>query len=164
MGCLLFAKFVPGLYTVTPPVAGMVGLSMRRFVMYDIGGITIWAGTYAGLGWLMRDQLEWLLQKVTEWGASLLQVVLFVVLAHLVYKFVTRQLFIRQLRTARIAAEELKGLIDNGEELMIADLRHSSTIELHPFIIPGAQVVSLDFLDSKHHTLPRDRDIILYCT
>jgi membrane protein DedA with SNARE-associated domain len=32
---LLFAKFVPGLSIVAPPVAGQTGMSMRRFLAFD---------------------------------------------------------------------------------------------------------------------------------
>lgn len=164
INCLLFAKFVPGLYTVTPPVAGLVGLKLRRFVLYDALGILIWAGTYVGVGALMSNQLEWLLYKVESWGSSLAQFVFFVVAAHIVYKFISRQLFLRELRTARIAPEQLKELMENEEEVIVADLRHSSDIEQNPHTIPGALVLSIDELEKRHEELPRDKEIVLYCT
>jgi membrane protein DedA with SNARE-associated domain len=39
---LLFAKFVPGLSTVAPPVAGQTGMSMQRFLLFDTGGSFAW--------------------------------------------------------------------------------------------------------------------------
>ena len=162
--CLLFAKFVPGLYTVTPPVAGMVGLRLRKFVVYDSLGIAIWAGFYTGLGYALRHQLEWLLTTVEAWGASLVQILLLVLVLHLAYKFVVRQQFLRRLRTARISPEELKQNIDDGIEVLIADLRHSSDVLRNPFVIPGALQISIDDLEARHSELPRDREIILYCT
>ena len=162
--CLLFAKFVPGLYTVTPPVAGMVGLPLKRFVLWNSLGILIWTGVYAGLGLVMSHQLEWLLYQVEAWGASLLQVVILVVAGHLTYKFIVRQLFLRELRTARIGPEELKQMMESGQEVLIADLRHSSDIKQNPVIIPGARVVTIDNLDRHHDRLPRDQEIVLYCT
>jgi membrane protein DedA with SNARE-associated domain len=162
--CLLFAKFVPGLYTVTPPVAGIVGLKLRRFILFDTLGILIWAGVYVGLGALMSHQLEWLLMKVEAWGTSMVQVVVFLIAAHVLYKFIARQRFLRQLRTARITPEELKQMLDDGTEVMIADLRHSSELAQNPFVIPGALVLSIDHLEHRHSELPRDREIILYCT
>lgn len=164
VSCLLFAKFVPGLYTVTPPVAGLVGLPLRRFVLFDSLGILIWASVYCGLGLALSHQLEWLLLKVEAWGASLLQVVVFVILAHIVYKMVTRYLFIRQLRTARISPEELKQMMDGGLDVLIADLRHSHDLHSNPFTLPGAIAFAIEQLENRHHELPRDKDIILYCT
>lgn len=164
VACLLFAKFVPGLYTVTPPVAGLVGLRLRKFLLFDSLGILIWATVYAGLGLAMSNQLEWVLGKLQLWGGSLAQLVLLLIGLNLLYKFVAKQLFIRKLRTARIAAEELKELLDSGADVLIADLRHSADIQSDPVIIPGAQVVNIDRLDSHADQLPRDREIILYCT
>jgi len=162
--CLLFAKFIPGLYTVTPPVAGIVGLRLKRFLLFDAMGILIWSGVYVGLGAAMRYQLEWLLLKVETWGSSLAQFVVLVVVAHVLYKFIGRQRFLRQLRTARISAEELYQMLESGTEILIADLRHSSDLAQNPSVIPGAHVLSIDHLEHRHAELPRDREIVLYCT
>lgn len=162
--CLLFAKFVPGLYTVTPPVAGLVGIKRGRFALWDSVGITIWAGTYTGLGYLLRYQLEDLMDIIETWGTSLFQLVLAVIGIHLIYKFVRRRQFLGRLRLARISAQELKEMLDSGQQVMIADLRHSTNIQSDPFVIPGAHVLTIDSLSERHQELPRDREIVLYCT
>lgn len=162
--CLLFAKFVPGLYTVTPPVAGMVGISRARFAAWDAAGIAIWAGLYAGLGFVLRHQLEDLMLTIDTWGTSLFQLVLLVIGVHLLYKFIRRKQFLRRIRLARITPQELKSMLDSGIPLMIADLRHSTSLAGDPFVIPGAHVLAIDQLSERHQELPRDRDIVLYCT
>ncbi len=55
---LLWAKFVPGLNTAAPPVAGMFGMPMGRFLIFDTMGSILWAGSFVGLGWIFSDQLE----------------------------------------------------------------------------------------------------------
>ena len=40
---LLVAKFVPGLSTVSAPIAGQTGMPYSRFVVYDISGAFIWS-------------------------------------------------------------------------------------------------------------------------
>jgi membrane protein DedA with SNARE-associated domain len=47
---LLYAKFVPGLSTIAPPLAGAVGLRPSRFVVFDALGALVWAGSLLGLG------------------------------------------------------------------------------------------------------------------
>ena len=54
----LFCKFVPGLGTLGPPMAGMVGLAPWKFLSLDAGGAFAWSGNYVMLGWLFRTQLE----------------------------------------------------------------------------------------------------------
>ena len=41
---LLVAKFVPGLNTVAPPMAGMLKHPSGRFLMFDAAGTLVWAG------------------------------------------------------------------------------------------------------------------------
>ncbi|HZL28905.1 MAG TPA: DedA family protein, partial [Acidobacteriaceae bacterium] len=41
---LLFAKFVPGLSTMAPPIAGQAKIPYWKFVVYDTAGCLIWAG------------------------------------------------------------------------------------------------------------------------
>src|SRR5437867_1696390 len=72
--------------------------------------------------------------------------------------------FLRDLRISRITADELKEKIDAGEELVIVDLRHSMDFEADPETIPGAFHMDSKELEEKNDRLPRDREIILYCT
>jgi rhodanese-related sulfurtransferase len=84
--------------------------------------------------------------------------------AYIAYKFIARQRFLRELRIGRITADELKLKIDAGEELVIVDLRHSLDFEADPHTIPGAFRMDAKDLEEKDDRLPRDRDVILYCT
>src|SRR2546427_12686176 len=55
---LLIAKFFPGLSTVAPPLAGMVGIPRWQFIALDIAATILWAGTWMGLGYPVSDVLE----------------------------------------------------------------------------------------------------------
>ncbi len=41
---LLVVKFIPGLSTIAPPLAGIVGLGLPLFLLYDALGAVVWAG------------------------------------------------------------------------------------------------------------------------
>src|SRR5437762_889714 len=43
---LVIAKFVPGLSTVAPPLAGMVGIARWQFIGLDIAGAIVWGGAW----------------------------------------------------------------------------------------------------------------------
>ncbi len=66
---LLFAKFVPGLGTLGPPVAGLLALAPWRFLLLDLGGALTWSGAYVGLGWVFRAQLEDLAAALSRVGS-----------------------------------------------------------------------------------------------
>ena len=55
---LLVAKFVPGLNTVAQPLAGILGVPRRRFLLFDGLGAMLWVGSYMTLGYVFGDQLE----------------------------------------------------------------------------------------------------------
>jgi membrane protein DedA with SNARE-associated domain len=161
---LLLAKFIPGLGAVAPPLAGIFHMKTRRFLLFDSLGSTIWAGTFLGLGFIFSNQIEVVAEHALQLGSGLL-VVLFAVLAgYIGYKFIARQRFLRELRIGRITPEELKQKIDEGEELVIVDLRHSLDFEADPETIPGAFRIDAKELEESTGRLPRDREVILYCT
>jgi membrane protein DedA with SNARE-associated domain len=162
--CLLFAKFVPGLYTVTPPLAGMLGIGLGRFVLLDGLGILAWTAVYVGIGYALTDQLEHLIGVFTSAGSTVGQLLLIVLVIYFVFKWAMRHLFLRRLRMARVSPAELKSFLDGGELPMIVDLRHSLDIENDPHVIPGAVVIPAERLPERHEEIPRDREIILYCT
>jgi rhodanese-related sulfurtransferase len=60
--------------------------------------------------------------------------------------------------------EELKSLLDEGEQVFIVDLRHPLELLPDPHTLPGALHFSPESLTARHHEIPRDRDIVLFCT
>jgi rhodanese-related sulfurtransferase len=84
--------------------------------------------------------------------------------AYIAKKYIARQRFIRELRVSRITVDELKVMMDQHEDMVIVDLRHSLDFEADPETIPGAFRIDAQELREKNDKLPRDRQIILYCT
>jgi membrane protein DedA with SNARE-associated domain len=161
---LLVSKFVPGLGTVTAPLAGIFHMRPRRFLLFDAAGTLLWAGAFLGLGYVFSGQIDWVAEHLAALGGWLLVLLLAVFAAYLTNKFVARQRFLRDLRISRITVDELKEKLDSGEGLVIVDLRHSVDFEADPETIPGAFRMDAKELEEKNDRLPRDREVILYCT
>ena len=104
------------------------------------------------------------LEGAKRLGSWLAVLIIGILIAYIVWKFLARQKFLRDLRIARITPEELKTKIDSNEELVIVDLRHSMDFEADPETIPGAFRMEAKELEEKNDRLPRDREVILYCT
>jgi rhodanese-related sulfurtransferase len=75
-----------------------------------------------------------------------------------------RRMVLRNLVAARLEPEDLKKQLDAGEPVYIVDLRHPLELLPDPFTLPGAVHFSPDALAARHHEIPRDRDIVLFCT
>jgi membrane protein DedA with SNARE-associated domain len=134
---LLVAKFLPGLSTVAPPLAGIFHMRLRRFLLFDGGGSILWAGTFLGLGFVFSGEIERIAEHALNLGGGLLVLLIGALVSYIAYKFIARQRFMRQLRIGRITVEELKNKIDAGEALVIVDLRHALDFEADPQTIPG---------------------------
>jgi membrane protein DedA with SNARE-associated domain len=161
---LLVAKFIPGLGIVTPPLAGIFHMRLRRFLLFDALGSLFWASAFTGLGYVFSGQIELVADRLASLGGWLVVLLVGALAAYITYKFVARQRFLRELRIARITVDELKQKIDSGEDLVIVDLRHSLDFEAEPETIPGAMHMDARELEEKNDRLPRDREVILYCT
>lgn len=161
---LLLAKFIPGFSTVAPPLAGIVGMTAATFILYDVGGTLIWAGASAGVGALFSNQLEQLAGLFDQAGGLVLAILLTAAVGFIVYKYYHRQKFLRHLRMAKISVDELKQRMDAGEAISVVDVRHPLALELDPETIPGAINFTMEEIEHRHHEIPRDRDIVLYCT
>lgn len=161
---LLVAKFIPGLNTAAPPLAGVFQMRLSRFLFFDVLGSLLWAGSFLLLGYAFSDQFERVAQRALDLGSWLLVLLVGGLAAYIGWKYIQRQRFLHSLRVARISPDELKQKIDGGEEVLIVDLRHSVDFEAEPAVIPGAVHLDMEDLDAAHDAIPRDRDIILYCT
>jgi len=161
---LLLAKFFPGLGTVAPPLAGIFHMKLHRFLLFDALGAGLWAGISLGTGYVFSDQIEHIAERAASLGGGLGVIVLAALVGYIGYKFYGRQKFLHDLRISRISVQELKEKIDAGEDLVIVDLRHHIDFEAEPEIIPGALHMDAQDLQEKNDRLPRDREVILYCT
>jgi len=161
---LVFAKFVPGLGTVAPPLAGIFHMRLPRFLFFDLLGALLWSSVYVGLGFLFSGEIERIAEHAFHLGSGLGVLVIGILVGYIAYKFIARQRFLRELRIARITAEELKKKLDAGDDVVIVDLRHSVDFEADPHTIPGAFRMDAKELEEKDDRLPHDREVILYCT
>ena len=161
---LVIAKFVPGLSTIAPPMAGALRIGWLRFIFLSTLSAALWVGAAMVAGVLFSSQIEGLLQHLDRIGSVAVAGALILLGAYIAFKWWERRRFFRELRMARISVSELYGLIQAGANPVIIDVRSPSARELEPHWIPGALHISFPDVGPHLKDLPRDRDIILYCT
>lgn len=164
LNALVFAKFVPGLGLIAPPLAGASGIGWTRFMLFNTSGSALWVGAGVGGGMLLGPQIEVLLAYVQRFGAIAFIALGALLAAYVAFKWWERRTFYAMLRMARIDVNELYRLMDEGHEPMVVDVRTPIARTMQPQRIPGAVHVTLQAFDEHVKDLPRDREIILYCT
>jgi membrane protein DedA with SNARE-associated domain len=157
---LLFSKWLPGVSHVVPAVAGLSGVDRQHFFLTNLGGSAIWIVVLMLAGYLPVERIHV--------GSAVAPVIFEASLALLAgnigFKYLQRRRFLKEMYKSRIAPDEVRRMLDAGEPMVILDLRHPLDSISDPRTLPGAIRVLPEEVTRRADTLPRDEEIILYCT
>jgi membrane protein DedA with SNARE-associated domain/rhodanese-related sulfurtransferase len=161
---LLFAKFVPGLSTVAAPIAGQTGMAYWRFLLYDLSGALLWSLSSLFAGFFFGDiakRSQGFFALLSHFAAA---VFILMVAGFFIWRVVKQRRFLAQVRELRLEPADLKEMLDCVPPPFIVDLRHPLDYLPDPRVLPGAVRIGPSELAALAGRIPRDRDIILYCT
>jgi membrane protein DedA with SNARE-associated domain len=162
---LLIAKFFPGLSAIASPLAGMIGVGRGAFIALDSAGAILWSGTWMALGYVFSDALALVASIASDLGHYVFLVAGAALASYVGLKFVQRHRLLRSLRMARITPDELKRRLEAGDEnLVVIDTRAVLDVHSEPYTIRGARWIAAEEIERRHQEIPRDREIVLYCT
>jgi len=161
---LPIAKFLPGVNPLAAALSGVVKIPLGLFVLCEAASSLAWSATWIGLGYLCSDLIELIATQASRLGGRSVVVLLALVVAYVGVKYVQRRRFFRALRMARISPEALKQMMDDGNSIMVVDLRSPVGARERPYMIPGALRISPEELERRQDEIPRDVEIVLYCT
>jgi membrane protein DedA with SNARE-associated domain/rhodanese-related sulfurtransferase len=165
-GSLTFVlgKFVPGLLTISPAMAGTMRLSGWSFALLDGLGAAIWAGLAIGTGMLFHHEISQLIGHLRELGAIAIAVIGVLLGGYVASRWWQRRRFYHRIRMARITVDELHRLISEGQHPVIVDLRTPFVRDQDSRFIPNALFMDFAEVDRWLDLVPTDREIIFYCT
>jgi membrane protein DedA with SNARE-associated domain/rhodanese-related sulfurtransferase len=163
---LLFAKFVPGLSVIAPPLSGMVRVPFARFVIYDGVGAVAWAIIPLLAGSYLQKAFAAVEARVSTWQGWLPWVAGVVIVAVLLWRYLWRRAYQRNLNRGRgeaIDAMALKERLDDGEELTLLDVRDEFAARAQPILLPRARWIPFAAVPSRAAELSLDQPIVVYC-
>jgi membrane protein DedA with SNARE-associated domain/rhodanese-related sulfurtransferase len=161
---LVISKFVPGLSAVAPPLAGAMRMSWPSFIVLNGAGIVLWSAIPIGAGMLFKDQIGQIIAVLERYGARAGALLVALLAAYIAFKWWERRRFYRALRLARITVEELRGLHERGKHPVVVDVRTALARQADGRLIPGALAMDPAEIDSRLRELPKDREIVFYCS
>jgi membrane protein DedA with SNARE-associated domain len=159
---LLFSKFIPGLNVIAPPLAGGSGAPIGRFLLFDSLGALIWVTTYIAFGYVFKDELELALGYGIRMGSLFVAAIIGIVAAWIAWKFFQRHRFLKSINIDRISAAELQSMLSAGLDVTIVDVRSNLTRDLD--LIPGTMRIAIEDLPARYQEIPRDREIVMFCS
>jgi membrane protein DedA with SNARE-associated domain len=163
---LLFAKFIPGINTMSPPLAGSMKMGLGDFLQYDSLGAAFYVGAYAFAGYLFSDALRAITHGLRSAGFAAEVIFGAGLIAYLAYRvWVYRKYRLLDV-IPRIPAEELAKRLasDAARNMLIADVRSHGYYDADSERIAGSIRIEPNNLVEEIKNLPKDREIYLYCT
>jgi len=159
---LLIAKFIPGINTMAPPLAGCMNMRLTQFIRLDVAGAALYIVSYFMVGFAFSDALE----AVTKGYRTFGRVVGWVVIA-LVAGYVALQLWrwIRErgLRTVPFAMpSEAAHAMRTGA--CIYDVRSHGYLDRKAIRIRGSRRLDPHTLHWSNAEIPAGQLAFVYCT
>jgi membrane protein DedA with SNARE-associated domain len=163
---LLLAKFVPGINTMAPPLAGSMKMRFGEFLGFDIAGASLYALTYGVIGFLFRDFLAAItrsFQTAGHVGEIVIIVAACAYVAHRVWLYRKNRVY---RVVPRVQVAELAKMLKSEEldQILLVDVRSHGYYDSGAARIRGSIRIEPNQLSEEIAKLPRNKDIYLYCT
>ena len=163
---LIIAKFIPGINTMAPPLAGSMKMRPHQFLRLDLAGATLYASAYGALGFLFRDFLVSITRGFQAASHILEIVLLTAVMAYAAYRIAVYRKNVVYNIVPRVQVEELARKLAEEEKgkTLVMDVRSHGYYDPDAQRIKGSMRLEPNNLAEELKTLAKDKDIYLYCT
>ena len=159
---LVLGKTMPGIGLISTALAGIAGMSVARFTALNFLGELLFVAATVIFGVLFNSAILTFVETLAHLGAIGLVLVLAVFALYVLGRWWKRQLFIRELRMARITATELAEMIDEGETPVILDVRPPN-LRQEDGVIPGARFAHPSDGNASLSGFSPDSEVVIYC-
>jgi membrane protein DedA with SNARE-associated domain len=163
---LLFAKFIPGINTMSPPLAGSMRMRLGQFLAFDSIGAAFYIGAYAVAGYIFSDALRAITRGLRSAGFAAEVVFGIGLAAYAIYRIVIYRKY-RMLDVApRVPVEEVARRLATAAagSILIADVRSHGYYDSESQRIAGSIRIEPNHLAEEIKKISKDGEIYLYCT
>jgi membrane protein DedA with SNARE-associated domain/rhodanese-related sulfurtransferase len=159
---LVFAKFIPGINTMAPPLAGCMNMSLAQFLGLDLAGAALYTGVYFGVGFLFSGALEAITRGYQTFGRVAGWVVIVLVAVYVAFQ-IWLWIRARTLRTVPfvIPSEAARQSADGA---CIYDVRSHGYFDAKATRITGSTRLDPNALSRWREEFPSGQLVYVYCT
>jgi membrane protein DedA with SNARE-associated domain/rhodanese-related sulfurtransferase len=160
---LVVAKFLPGINTMAPPLAGSMQMRWGSFLGLDLAGCLLYIGAYFLVGYVCSDAVTVVVRFYERFGHLTTALVLIVLSAYALWLLWSAWQARGRKQVphapAKIVARDLQAGV-----AVVFDVRSHGYFDPDSVRIPGSRRVDPNALRAHLETFPRDTQIYLYCT
>jgi len=163
---LMLAKFIPGINSLAPPLAGSMRMSLAQFLRLDLVGASLYTLAYASFGYLFSGVIVAVAEGAATVGHAVEWLLLIAFIGYVAYRAILYWKHRKYRIVPRAQVAELAEILASGEAggVIVADVRS------HGYYDPGAMRIKGSIRLEPNNLLatvkdwPPDRKIYLYCT
>jgi membrane protein DedA with SNARE-associated domain len=163
---LLFAKFIPGINTMAPPLAGSMRMPLDDFLRLDLMGAFLYATVYIAAGFLFRDFLVSLIHGFQTAGRAVETVTVLALIGYALYRVWLYRKHAVYRVVPRIQVEEVTRQLasEDRDKVVLMDVRSHGYYDAGTARIKGSIRLEPNNLKEELKNIPKDKDIYVYCT
>jgi len=160
---LLFAKFVPGINTMAPPLAGSMNMRFGQFLGLDFIGAALYAAVYLSVGFLFSDALGTVTKNYQAFSRVLTWILIAAAAGYLGFK-VWLWSKARGPSSIPFVSPGEAARAFSSEGAVIYDVRSHGYYDRKATRVKGSKRLEPNALGQFEHDFPVGKQIYLYCT
>src|SRR5579863_2634713 len=157
---LVFAKFVPGINTMAPPLAGSMNMRASQFFRLDLAGASLYVGAYFAVGFLFSGAIEVIMAAFRTLGRVVDAILIVGVIAYLGFQIWTW----RKARVPSLVPSVPPSEAASSEGAIIYDVRSHGYYDRKAIRIRGSQRLEPNGLPRFDESAVAPTRVFLYCT
>ena len=165
---LVFSKFLPGINTMAPPMAGSMNMRLGEFVALDLLAASLYVSLFAGLGFFFSHLVSAIADGIASLRHMFYWALLLGLVVFLIYRL--RNYWKGRLyrNVARVSVQELAAKLASNEgaskKVLVADTRSHGYYDRGAMRIRGSVRLEPNAILEEMSHLPKEKEIYLYCT
>jgi membrane protein DedA with SNARE-associated domain/rhodanese-related sulfurtransferase len=159
---LVVAKFIPGINTMAPPLAGCMNMRLAQFLGLDLLGAAMYIVAYFTVGFAFSGALAVITRGYQTFGRIVTWVVVGLVVGYVAFQL-WGWIKERALRSVPFAGPtEAAHAMTTGA--CVYDVRSHGYLDRKAMRIRGSRRLDPHGLHQPHEELPRGQLVLVYCT
>jgi membrane protein DedA with SNARE-associated domain/rhodanese-related sulfurtransferase len=159
---LVIAKFIPGINTMAPPLAGAMNMRFPMFLRLDFVGTLLYVGSYFAVGFIFSGALEMVMSAYEAFGRVVGAIVIVLLAGYI--GFLLWRWLRERLRLAVPMELPLRVAAAFAAGAPIYDVRSHGYLDANAIRVKGSKRLDPHTLNRLDEAFPQGHIAYLYCT
>jgi membrane protein DedA with SNARE-associated domain len=159
---LVIAKFIPGINTMAPPLAGSMNMRPFTFLRLDFAGALLYIGSYLAVGFIFSGALEVITRGYDSAGRIVGWIVLALVIGYLLFRV---WLWVKGRALSAVPfADPEEAAREQASGAPVYDVRSHGYFDPKATRIQGSRRLDPNSLHQSGAEIPGEGNVFVYCT